>query len=247
MKTERYGLIGKALAHSFSPSFFEKKFKKEGIRNVTYELFPLPKIDEFEGLRNDTSILGWNVTVPYKTSIIPYLDRLSLEAMEIGAVNTIKREKDGLIGYNTDLIGFRLSLLPLLNQRSSIKALVLGTGGASKAICYALNKMDVQYKCVSRTGVLSYEQLDQSILEAHQLMINTTPLGMHPQLTSKPSIPYQYLNDQHILYDLVYNPAMTQFLKLGSQRGAKIVNGLEMLERQAEAAWCIWKDLPYHF
>ena len=185
MKTERYGLIGKVLAHSFSPSFFEKKFRKEGIRNVSYELFPLPKIDEFEGLRNDTSILGWNVTVPYKTSIIPYLNRLSLEAKEIGAVNTIKREKDGLIGYNTDHIGFRLSLLPLLNQRSSIKALVLGTGGASKAICYALNKMDVQYKCVSRTGVLSYEELDQSIVEA--CLLYTSPSPRDATLSRMPS------------------------------------------------------------
>lgn len=247
MKTERYGLIGKALEHSFSPIFFEKKFKKEGILGVAYELFPLPKIEDFEGLRDDTTILGWNVTVPYKKSIIPFLDRLSKEAMEIGAVNTIKREKGELIGYNTDHIGFRQSLQPFTNQVPLTKALVLGTGGASKAVCYALKKMNINYSCVSRTGVLKYEQLNRLILEEHQLIINATPLGMYPELTSKPPIPFQYLNDQHILYDLVYNPAKTRFLKLGSERGARIINGLEMLERQAEAAWCIWKDLPCHF
>lgn len=241
-----YGLIGKKINHSFSANYFNKKFKDEGIDEV-YELFPLPSIEEFPALlESHPDLKGLNVTIPYKQEVIKYLDGLSEECRQIGAVNVIKfNRKDDkltLIGYNSDYIGFKDSLIPLITK--DIKnALVLGTGGASKAVCYVLETLGINYKLVSRDpskGDLTYSQLDKEIIENNLLIVNTTPLGMFPEIDSFPPIPYQFLTPRHVCYDLVYNPMETKFMKLSQAHGSKVKNGLEMLHLQAVGAWEIW-------
>ena len=249
MKTPTlYGLIGKKLDHSFSASFFNSKFKKEKI-NSEYRLFPIENIDDLQFLINKfPNLKGLNVTVPYKQTVIPFISCLSDEAHEIGAVNVIKiqreKQKIRLLGFNTDAIGFKNSLLPLIN--SDIKqALVLGTGGASKAVSYVLNMLGIKINSVSRTSaphIITYQDLTKKIISENLLIINTTPLGMYPEINTCPDIPYQYLTSKHICYDLVYNPELTKFLALSEQYGARIKNGMEMLYLQAEASWEIWKD-----
>lgn len=241
-----YGIIGKPLGHSFSANFFNEKFKRENIDNH-YELFPLQSIKDFTYiLEQNPNLEGLNVTIPYKVEVIPLLNSLSKEAAEIGAVNVIKfiRQNNGLYleGYNSDAIGFRNSLLPLI--KSDIKkALVLGTGGASKAVGYVLKELGLTVTFVSRSSkenTLTYQQLNKEIIEENKLIVNTTPLGMFPDVNTCPSIPYEYLTSDHICYDVVYNPEETLFMKLSSERGAKVKNGLEMLHLQAHAAWDIW-------
>lgn len=241
MKT--YGLIGFPLSHSFSKGFFTKKFEEEQIAGHQYETFPIPAITEFPALlAQHPDLCGLNVTIPYKEQVIPYLDELSDAAAQIGAVNCIRFKDGKKKGFNTDVIGFRESLQPLL-QPHHHKALVLGTGGAAKAVMYALQEMNIDYLVASRTpgnGTVAYSSLDQATMEAYTLIINTTPLGMYPNVDACPDIPYEYITSRHLLYDLVYNPAETLFLQKGAAQGAVIKNGYEMLILQAEASWDIW-------
>lgn len=247
---ELYGLIGKTLKHSFSQKYFRAKFEKESIANCDYELYELEDISQFPGLIGQhKNLKGLNVTIPYKQVVMPYLHDVEGKAREIGAVNTIKNIGQAkLIGYNTDYLGFKISLenwaAPPFTQ---YKALVLGTGGASKAIEVALADLGISYKRVSRTaqaGAITYQDLadNPTLVASHQLIINTTPLGTSPNVDEAPAIPYNQITPHHYLYDLVYNPAETLFMKQGKERGAKIKNGLEMLEIQAEQAWKIWNS-----
>ena len=241
-----YGLIGFPLGHSFSVSYFAKKFARESIE-AEYRNFPLEDISAFEGLlQAETRLAGLNVTVPYKQKVIPYLDSLSETAESIGAVNTISflsgRGGARLKGDNTDVTGFRRSLEEHV-QKQHRSALVLGTGGSSLAVCHVLDQLDIAYTRVSRTsgaGKITYGEVDERSLAENLLIINTTPLGMYPDADRAPAIPYHRLTPGHLLFDLVYNPALTRFLALGEARGADIVNGYDMLVYQAEASWKIW-------
>lgn len=242
---KRFGLIGQHLQHSFSPAYFANKFKQEEILDCTYELFPLAEIEDFKTLlQKEHNLSGLNVTIPYKQTIIPFLDRLSPQALQIGAVNTIQFVEGKLIGHNTDVYGFKTSLEKSLSTTQfHSKALVLGTGGASKAVAYALQEMNISYQYVSRKateGILSYEMLSPEFIQEHLIIINTTPLGMSPNLNTCPLLPYTAIGQGHILFDLVYNPKQTLFMKKGAEQGAKTINGLEMLHLQAEKAWSIW-------
>lgn len=242
---EAYGLIGFPVSHSFSPKFFKEKFVRESI-NAVYTAFALEHISDLPKLlRQHPELRGLNVTIPHKQSVIPLLDELDPVAEQIGAVNCITIQNGRTKGFNTDVIGFVNSLKPILRPHHT-HALVLGTGGASKAICHALQSLDIQYRLVSRTPasdeIWSYEQIDSSVLEVYSLLINTTPLGTYPDIENCPPLPYQYLSTSHLLYDLVYNPEETQFLKLGRSKGAATKNGFEMLQLQALAAWDIWQS-----
>jgi shikimate dehydrogenase len=243
-----YGLIGFPLSHSFSARYFEDKFARERITDCGYRLFPLEDISGIRKLILDHRELhGFNVTIPHKIAILPFLDTVSDEAAAVGAVNCVKIERNGsvstLTGYNTDVYGFRESLLPFLKPYHR-KALVLGTGGAAKAACYVLEELGIDYTLVSRSGQmpdsLSYPQLTENMLRENLLIVNTTPLGMYPDLDRCPEIPYSFLTNQHLLFDLVYNPAETTFLKRGREAGTATLNGLKMLELQAEKSWEIW-------
>jgi shikimate dehydrogenase len=242
------GLIGKSLSHSFSKSYFENKFKEENLTNNSYELFELKSIEEFpELIRNNPDLVGLNVTIPYKESVIPFLDELDETAKEIGAVNTIKVSKeDGktiLKGYNTDAKGFGLSIKPFLKNTHE-RALILGTGGASKAVNYVLKNLGITTLFVSRNpqeNELNYKDINEYVMKFHKLVINTTPLGMSPNKDTFPEIPYELLNESHTLIDLVYNPEQTQFLTKGKQEGTEILNGLSMLQHQANESFNIWK------
>lgn len=227
-------------------AYFEKKFKEEGIE-AGYKNFPLKEISMFSALiQKESTLEGLNVTVPYKQQVIPYLDALTKTARQIQAVNTIRIcRKDGrvaLVGHNTDVIGFRKSLEEHLQEQHS-SALVLGTGGSSKAVLYVLNELGIKYKLVSRSGGedrLSYGDLNEGLVEDTKLIINTTPLGMHPNIDTYPDLPYKAISKSHLLFDLVYNPAKTRFLSLGEEQGATAVNGYDMLVYQAEGSWEIW-------
>ena len=239
-----YGLIGYPLSHSFSPAYFKNKFEKEGI-DASYTAFPLPSVSDFPVLLNEhPELIGLNVTIPHKETVIPYLDVLHEDAKAVGAVNCIKIEGGKTTGYNTDITGFEKTLRPLLKPHHQ-QAFILGTGGASKAIAYVLDKLGIEYVKISRErkpDTLSYDSLMDEMFATHTLVINTTPLGMYPDVDSCPRIPYDVLNSDHLLYDLVYNPAETKFMRLGKQYGATTKNGLKMLELQAEAAWQIWNS-----
>ena len=241
-----YGLIGKNIDYSFSRGYFQKKFAKENL-DCSYENFDIESIEEFPGiLKQRKDLKGLNVTIPYKEVIIPYLDKLDEKANKIGAVNTIKISKKGkLTGYNTDAYGFKKSIEPLLRSQHQ-KALILGTGGASKAIEYVLDKFKIPYVFVSRQSsneeILTYDQLTAEIIQSHHIIINCTPLGTFPNVDLCPDIPYNHLTSNHLLYDLVYNPSITTFLNKGIEQGAKVRNGLSMLELQAEKAWRIWNQ-----
>ena len=244
MTKKQYGLIGKDITYSFSQRYFTQKFEQLGINDSTYTNFDLAKISEFGALlERFDNLRGLNVTIPYKQAIIPYLDSLSTKAVKIGAVNTIRiTRKNKLKGYNTDWYGFYHSIKPLLKKQHT-HALILGTGGASKAIEFALRKLGIAYKFVSRTkqdSEFTYEDLDQAILTQYTIIINTTPLGTFPQVEDKPNIPYHYLTAQHLVYDLIYNPEKTAFLLLAEANNATIKNGYEMLVLQAEKAYKIW-------
>ncbi len=241
-----FGLIGYPLSHSFSKRYFTNKFTTEGITDAAYELFPIPEIGQLpELLQAHPKLAGLNVTIPYKEAVMPYLSDIDAGAAEIGAVNTIRIGEEGqLTGYNTDLYGFENSLHAwLLNERKStegLSAYVLGTGGAAKAVAYALQRLGIPYACVSRKpegAQIGYDALDV----AHTpLIINTTPLGMAPKTKHCPAIDYEAVGNGHFLYDLVYNPEQTLFMRKGAEQGARVKNGMEMLIGQAEKAWQIW-------
>jgi len=240
----KFGLIGKKLEHSYSKIFFDKLFNDEQIE-ASYDLIELEDISLFENIKKQ-AYSGLSVTIPYKETIIPYLDALDDSAAEVGAVNAIYFKDNQAIGYNTDVTGFALSLSKLLVNKTVLEnALVLGSGGAAKAIMYALEKLHINYTNVSRnpqTGQIDYSAINKKMLEDHKLIINCTPLGMYPNTDTFPQIPYAEINDSHILFDLVYNPAETLFLQKGKEKGATVCNGLEMLNFQALAAWEIWDE-----
>ena len=231
-----YGIIGYPLQHSFSARYFSQKFAREGI-DAEYSLYPMEDLkSQIEELLNRLD--GFNVTMPYKQAIIPYLDALDETAKAVGAVNVVHQR----VGYNTDCIGFMESIRPLLRANDQ-KALVLGTGGASKAVCYGLQQLGLTPTLVSRTkreGVLTYAELTEEVMAAYTVIVNCTPLGMYPQIDHCPEIPYEYLSARHLLFDCVYNPEETLFLRKGAAQGAKTQNGIEMLYGQAKAAWKIW-------
>lgn len=241
----RFGLIGHPLGHSFSQRYFTAKFAAEGIEDCVYELFPLGDIAELPALwAAHPDLEGLNVTIPYKEKVIPYLDGMSDVVRSAGACNCIRRTSDGLIGHNTDVTGFEASLRPGLLP-SHRRALVLGTGGASKAVAHVLGRLGIACRFVSRSGggaALAYGQVDDEVMAAHTLLVNTTPLGTYPATDEAPDIPYHLLTPVHYLFDLVYNPPLTRFLREAVDRGAQARNGADMLAVQAEESWRIWNE-----
>jgi len=241
---KKFGLIGKDISHSFSKKYFTDKFSKDLFDDFTYENFDIPTLDEFPNiLKKNPDLKGLNVTIPYKEAIIPFLDTMSDKAFRIGAVNIIRFTKKGnLKGYNSDWYGFKKSLEPLLQPHHK-KALILGTGGASKAVAFALDKLGIFYTFVSREAsenAIDYNRINVTTFDNFQIIINCTPLGTSPNTKEFPPIPYEYFTDKHIAFDLIYNPEETQFLKKAKKKGAVIKNGYEMLIYQAEKAWTIW-------
>ncbi|MFC4098001.1 shikimate dehydrogenase family protein [Euzebyella saccharophila] len=241
----RFGLVGKNISYSFSRGYFKDKFEQLQLSGYTYENFDLQAANEFPSLlKNNMDLKGLNVTIPYKQDVIPYLKELTPQAKEIGAVNTIQFSENGLIGHNTDAYGFENSIKPFL-QPQHTKALILGTGGASKAVAFVLDQLQIERKYVSRkrdAHKLSYDDLDIEVIKEYTIIINCTPLGTFPDVEAKPNIPYKGITQNHLLFDLIYNPSETAFLKEGNKRGAKICNGLRMLELQADRAWEIWQE-----
>ncbi|WP_044399096.1 shikimate dehydrogenase [Lacinutrix sp. Hel_I_90] len=241
----RFGLIGKNISYSFSRNYFKNKFESAQIDDATYENFDIEDIEAFDiKLKQLPNIKGFNVTIPYKEAIIPYLDKLHKTAQAIGAVNTIKINKKGqCVGYNTDYYGFKKALKPHLESHHK-KALILGTGGASKAIAYVLKSLNIRYDFVSRSAAegvhFTYDMLSVEDIKDHTIIINCTPLGTFPEIDRCPTIPYQGISNKHILFDLIYNPEQTKFLKYGHDKGAITINGHKMLAFQAEKAWRIW-------
>ncbi|WP_128543179.1 shikimate dehydrogenase family protein [Larkinella soli] len=248
----RYGLIGYPLTHSFSQKYFTEKFNRENIPDSRYDLFELPDIQKFNALvQSVPELRGLNVTIPHKQAVIPFLDELDpASAARIGAVNTIRVLPDGRkIGYNSDYYGFRSTLEEWLQtlglHAPALQALVLGNGGAAKAVATALTDLGIRYRPVSRTPsaeALSYEALSPEIMDEYRLIVNTSPVGTYPNVEASPAIPYRLLSKNHLLYDLVYNPTETRFLQLGREQGASTYNGLPMLHRQAEKSWEIWNQ-----
>tara|TARA_R110002049_G_scaffold82223_3_gene209272 strand:+ start:1302 stop:2054 length:753 start_codon:yes stop_codon:yes gene_type:complete len=246
-KNRVFGLLGKNISYSFSRGYFAEKFEKLDLKNNHYKNFDLQEITEFPSiLKNEEFIEGINVTIPYKEEVMQYLDKLDKTAEEIGAVNTIKFTKRGnLKGYNTDVVGFENSISPFLKKHHKY-ALILGTGGASKAIAFALKKNKIKYKFVSRNPEgkkqISYENLTEEIINKYHVIINCTPIGTSPDIHLSPNIPYNFLSEKHLLFDLIYNPEVSSFLAKGKEKGAAIKNGYEMLEMQAEESWRIWNE-----
>ncbi|TSE10987.1 MULTISPECIES: shikimate dehydrogenase family protein [Aquimarina] len=237
-----YGLLGRHIGYSFSKNYFSEKFEEENL-DCEYKNFDISQIEDVKEIINNPVVKGLNVTIPYKEEVISFVHDLDPIAKEIGAVNVIKFDKDKrLKGFNSDYYGFTESLKPLLNNTVK-KALILGTGGASKAIAYALQQLNIEYTFVSRNpdfNELSYTNLDEDIIRTYTLIINCTPLGTHPDVQNYPDIPYEYITKNHVLYDLIYNPAETVFMQKGKEKGATVTNGLRMLILQAEKSWEIW-------
>ena len=241
-KSRKFGLIGKNIDYSFSKKYFSEKFKKENL-DCTYSNFDIENISQIESVLQKNGISGYNVTIPYKREIIKFLDEIDEVAKDIGAVNTIKKIDNKNIGFNTDSIGFEKSLIPLIKNKKPDCALILGTGGASKAVKYVLKKIKINYSTVSRKEGKSefiYENLNDVIINRFKMIINCSPVGTFPNINKCPNIPYKYLTKEHILYDLVYNPIESLFLRSGRELGCKTKNGLEMLEIQANESWRIW-------
>jgi shikimate dehydrogenase len=248
---QRYGLIGRALGHSFSQEFFTQKFRREGLVDHRYELFELPQVGDLRQLvQADPELRGVNVTIPYKESVLPYLTSLDPLAAAVGAVNTIAIRDGSMIGYNTDVFGFRSLVEPVLSTLSDVgsdirpRALVLGSGGASRAVAYVLREAGIRFRIVSRDrsrGELTWDMLDRTVISVCKLIINTTPLGMHPDVESFPPLTYEAITPKHVLVDLVYNPDRTRFLEQGAEMGARTIGGSGMLHAQAEEAWRVWK------
>jgi shikimate dehydrogenase len=236
MKT--FGLIGKNLSHSFSSRYFNEKFYKEGVTDTEYLNFEINDINEFQQLIKKQNLSGINVTLPYKESIIPFLDELSEKAKKIGSVNTIQISHGKLIGHNTDVIGFKQSITPLLSGRNT--ALILGDGGAAKAVKFVFNQLNISHKTINRNSSFDYSDITRELIGYNAIIINTTPIGMMPKIKNYPQIPYELLTEEHLLFDLIYNPKETLFLKYGRANKACTKNGLEMLQIQAETSWNIW-------
>ena len=238
-----YALVGKNIDYSFSRNYFTKKFEREDVKNSQYVNFDIQNIDELTDLLRATpNLRGMNVTIPYKRDIMKFLIAVDPTAYDIGAVNTIQVTPKGLIGYNTDCYGFRESLRPLLQPHHTF-ALIFGTGGASSAVAYALKQLGISTQFVSRTpkeGQLAYDELTPELFQKYTLIVNCTPLGTFPNITDCPPIPYEYITPQHLLYDLIYNPSPTTFLRRALQSGARAKDGLEMLHLQADKAWQLW-------
>jgi len=241
----QFGLIGYPLTHSFSKNFFTEKFEKENLTDCRYDTFSIPSIDDLPGvLKNNPELCGLNVTIPYKENVLSFLDEKTALVKKIKACNCIKIDNGKLSGHNTDAPAFEQSLKEKL-QPHHTKALILGTGGAAKAVEYSLRQLNVSYKYVSRkpsAKSFSYEQLTEPLMQEYTLIINTTPLGMHPNIVEAPQIPYHSLTPRHYLFDLIYNPEKTLFLQKGEKQGAIIKNGYEMLVLQAEESWRIWNE-----
>ena len=244
LEKRKYGLIGKNINYSFSKKYFNDKFLKENITNCSYENYDLQSIKDFKNIIKDDAIKGLNVTIPYKEEIIELVNKIDPIAKKIGAINTIKiHDKDIIEGYNTDYIGFVMSLKNIISDQK--KALVLGTGGASKAIIFGLNSIGVKSTIVSRDkreGVISYSELSKKVIEENTIIINCTPLGTFPEVQEYPKIPFEFLSSNHICYDLIYNPEKTKFLLESEKMGATIINGKKMLENQANESWKIWNS-----
>lgn len=243
----RFGLLGKNIGYSFSVGYFAEKFKSLNLEDSEYVNFDIQTIEEFpEIIKNNPNLKGMNVTIPYKEAVIPYLDKISKKAQRIGAVNTIKfTKKRKLKGYNSDFYGFKKSLKPLLEPHHK-KALILGTGGASKGVAFALEELGITYTFVSREATdesIGYKLVNATTFDNHQIVINCTPLGTSPNVDAFPPIPYEYFTPKHIAHDLIYNPEETIFLKKAKKQGAKTKNGLEMLRYQAEKSWRIWNKV----
>lgn len=242
---KRYGLLGRTLKHSFSQGYFSEKFRREGTADCVYQNFELANIAGLPSLlATHPDLEGLNVTIPYKEDVLPYLTEKTGLVEAVGACNCIKIEDGRLTGYNTDVAGFRHSIEPQLKPHHK-KALILGTGGASKAVGYALSQLGIDYRLVSRRkqeGQCGYEDLGEGLLSEYLLLINTTPLGMYPNTDDDPPIPYAFITPNHFFFDLIYNPAKTKFLAEGERRGAQISNGHQMLVEQAEESWRIWKS-----
>jgi len=243
MSKVKYGLIGYPLAQSFSPEYFKEKFKTLGLdKTHSYRLFPLKGLERIRTQLPKT-IAGFNVTIPYKTQIIPYLDQLQGDAKKIQSVNCVKEVNGKWIGYNTDWYGFQKSLSKGIGKKNISHAMVLGKGGSCLAILYALKNLGIKATIISRKrGYRGYKNLTKEIIQKHRLIINTTPLGMYPKVDHCPMIPYEFLTKSHLLFDLIYNPQKSLFLERGEERGGAILNGLEMLHLQAERSWEIWND-----
>ncbi|KAB1069129.1 shikimate dehydrogenase [Tamlana haliotis] len=241
----KLGLLGKNISYSFSRSYFKEKFEKEQIENTSYENFDIDTINKFPGIiKNTAGLKGMNVTIPYKEAVMPYLDEINEQAKAIGAVNTIKITNEGkLVGYNTDCYGFKKTIEPFIKPHHK-KALILGTGGASKAVIFSLKELGLSCSYVSRTlsdqVQFSYDSLTEEDVKNHEVIVNCTPLGTFPDIEDHPNIKYQGVSDKHLLFDLIYNPEETTFLSLGKKNGATIVNGANMLKLQAEKSWSIW-------
>jgi len=244
---KKYGLIGHPLSHSFSKKYFTEKFEKENIINCSYELFDIENINQFsEILEKTPNLKGLNITIPYKEKIIPFLTEIDETAKAIGAVNTIKiLNESKLKGYNTDYYGFKKSLKPFLDINHE-RALIFGTGGASKTVKFVLNELNIDCLLVSRNpkndNEISYNDVNEYVIKYHQIIINTTPIGMFPNTKDYPKFDYKNLTSKHLLYDLIYNPTETEFLKKGKQQGCITLNGLQMLKLQAEKSWRIWNS-----
>lgn len=241
---EKYGLIGKNISYSFSKKYFTEKFHRENLPNFSYQNFDISDISELESIVAETIYLkGLNVTIPYKESVFPFLDKINKKALAIGAVNTIKITKNQkLKGYNTDYYGFKKAIKPYLKSHHK-KALILGTGGASKAVAYALHQLEIEFKFVSRnpnSEQMSYENLDAETFQNFHIIINCTPLGTFPNIEEFPPLPYSFFTKEHLAFDLIYNPAETTFLGKAKEFGAETLNGYQMLVFQAEKAWTIW-------
>ncbi|MDO6432147.1 shikimate dehydrogenase [Flavitalea sp. BT771] len=237
-----FGLIGFPLSHSFSQKYFTEKFRQLGITDCRYDLYPIEDIAELRTVLRNPGLCGLNVTIPYKQAVLPFLHEKDAVVAAIDACNCIRIVDGVLRGYNTDTVGFEASLVRKLQPHHD-RALILGTGGASKAVEYVLRKLGIDYLYVSRNvgyGVLRYEEVTADILRRHKLVINTTPLGMYPKVDECPSLPYEVIGPEHFLFDLVYNPARTLFLRRGEERGALVENGYDMLIGQAEESWRIW-------
>lgn len=238
---KRFGLIGHPLSHSFSAQFFSDKFQREGIY-ARYDLLPIQSLQDIEQLVAENQLDGFNVTVPHKKNIVPFLQHLSDDARKVGAVNCVKVTKDGWFGHNTDITGFEGALHHLLRKIKINCALVLGNGGSAASVCHVLDKLGIGYRIVSRSGALNYQNVSHVDIQNADLIVNTTPLGMYPETSRFPQIPYEAISEKHFALDLIYNPIETVFLQKCRLQGAKTQNGQLMLELQAEASWEIWSQ-----
>ena len=239
MENKAFGLLGKNISYSFSKKYFEEKFKKLFLKNHSYNFIDIPEIDLFQSVTENPDLIGINVTIPYKQAVIPFLDELSDEALQIGAVNCVRFQNGKKIGYNTDAFGFEKTLL-INKKEHHKKALILGDGGAAKAVRYILDKHNIEHKTVSRRSEINFENLSEELVRDSLLIIQTTPVGTFPNVDDSVSFPFDAITDKHYVIDLIYNPSETAFLRKSAEKGATTLNGFYMLEQQAEKAWEIW-------